>query len=92
MGEHSWLTVVSPEDPDGAELLLEPTTILPSSPFKAALVPDGIPFTSFAVADVGRSPTPPRARRHSPNRPPRWGRSPPPSHDTCGNLIQIASM
>jgi catechol 2,3-dioxygenase-like lactoylglutathione lyase family enzyme len=24
VGEHRWLTVVSPEDPDGTELLLEP--------------------------------------------------------------------
>ena len=49
-----WLTVVSPEDPDGTELLLEPSDHPAVSPFKAALVRDGIPFTSFAVDDVAR--------------------------------------
>ena len=52
LGEHSWLTVVSPEEPDGVELVLEPGDHPAVGPFKAALVADGIPFTSFAVADV----------------------------------------
>ena len=52
MGEHSWLTVVSPEAPDGVELLLEPDQHPAAGPFKKALAEDGIPFTSFAVDDV----------------------------------------
>jgi catechol 2,3-dioxygenase-like lactoylglutathione lyase family enzyme len=52
MGEHRWLTVVSPEDPDGVELVLEPDEHPAARPFKEALVADGIPFTSFAVDDV----------------------------------------
>ena len=44
--------MVSPEEPDGTELLLEPDEHPAASPFKAALVEDGMPFTSFAVADV----------------------------------------
>jgi catechol 2,3-dioxygenase-like lactoylglutathione lyase family enzyme len=52
LGEHRWLTVVSPEDPDGVELVLEPGDHPAVGPFKAALVADGIPFTSFAVSDV----------------------------------------
>jgi len=52
LGEHSWLTVVSPEDPDGTELSLEPDEHPAARPFKQALVDDGIPFTSFAVDDV----------------------------------------
>jgi catechol 2,3-dioxygenase-like lactoylglutathione lyase family enzyme len=52
MGEHSWLTVVSPEDPDGVELVLEPGDHPAVGPFKTALVADGIPWTSFAVTDV----------------------------------------
>jgi catechol 2,3-dioxygenase-like lactoylglutathione lyase family enzyme len=52
MGAHSWLTVVSPEDPDGVELVLEPGDHPAVRPFKEALVADGIPWTSFAVADV----------------------------------------
>src|SRR3954447_18312669 len=51
LGEHRWLTVVSPEDPDGPELLLEPDRHPAVRPFKEALVGDGIPFTSFAVVD-----------------------------------------
>ena len=54
MGEHRWITVVSPEDPDGTELVLEPDDHPAAKPFKEALVADGIPFTSFAVDDVQR--------------------------------------
>lgn len=53
MGESRWLTVVSPEDPDGVELLLEPDHHPAAGPFKDALAEDGIPFTTFAVDDVG---------------------------------------
>ena len=52
MGDHRWLTVVSAEEPDGVELLLEPDEHPAAKPFKDALVADGIPFTSFAVPDV----------------------------------------
>jgi catechol 2,3-dioxygenase-like lactoylglutathione lyase family enzyme len=52
MGEHSWLTVVSPDDPNGVELVLEPDAHPAAKPFKDALVADGIPYTSFAVTDV----------------------------------------
>src|SRR5919205_1552363 len=52
LGGHSWLTVVSPEEPDGVELVLEPDEHPAAKPFKAALAADGIPFTSFAVHDV----------------------------------------
>jgi catechol 2,3-dioxygenase-like lactoylglutathione lyase family enzyme len=52
VGEDRWLTVVSPEDPDGTELLLEPDGHPAAKPFKDALVADGIPFTAFAVDDV----------------------------------------
>lgn len=52
LGEDKWLTVVSPEDPDGTELLLEPSGHPAVQPYKTALVEDGIPATSFAVDDV----------------------------------------
>ena len=52
LGEARWLTVVSPGDPDGTELVLEPSSHPAVPPFKEALVADGIPFTSFAVDDV----------------------------------------
>ncbi|MEU6800661.1 MULTISPECIES: VOC family protein [Streptomyces] len=51
-GTDRWLTVVSPEEPEGTELLLEPSGHPAVRPYKAALVEDGIPATSFAVDDV----------------------------------------
>ncbi|MFE0188429.1 VOC family protein [Streptomyces sp. NPDC059008] len=51
-GGARWLTVVSPEAPDGTELLLEPSGHPAVQPYKTALVQDGIPATSFAVDDV----------------------------------------
>lgn len=48
-----WITVVSPDEPNGTELLLEPNADYPAmKALKAALVEDGIPFTAFQVADV----------------------------------------
>lgn len=52
MGEARWLTVVSPESPEGVELVIEPSGHPAAGPFKDALVADGIPFTQFAVDDV----------------------------------------
>ena len=94
MGEARWLTVVSPEDPDGPELVLEPDAHPAAPPFKDALVHDGIPFTSFAVDDV----KPEYDRLGALGV--RFTQEPleMPSvttavlDDTCGNLIQIASQ
>ena len=48
-----WITVVSPEEPDGTELLLEPNADYPAmKALKEALVQDGIPFTAFQVDDI----------------------------------------
>jgi catechol 2,3-dioxygenase-like lactoylglutathione lyase family enzyme len=52
MGEHRWLTLVSPDEPEGVQLLLEPDSHPAAQSFKRALVADGIPYTSFAVKDV----------------------------------------
>ncbi|CAM3556418.1 VOC family protein [Isoptericola cucumis] len=52
VGTDRWLTVVSPEEPDGVELLLEPSSHPAVGPYKEALVADGIPAASFAVDDV----------------------------------------
>ena len=49
LGHARWLTVVSPDDRTGTELLLEPDLHPAVRPFKRALVEDGIPFTSFGV-------------------------------------------
>ena len=92
MGEVSWLTVVSPEEPDGTELVLEPDSHPAVEPFKAAMVADGIPWTSFAVVDAQAEYERLTARGVRFTQPPV-------DHgpvitavldDTCGNLIQIS--
>ena len=53
MGDVSWLTVVSPEDVDGPELVLEPNAEYPAmKALKQSLIKDGIPFTAFEVDDL----------------------------------------
>lgn len=48
-----WITVVSPEDSDGVELLLEPNADYPAMrELKESLVGDGIPYTAFQVDDI----------------------------------------
>lgn len=91
LGKDRWLTVVSAEDPDGTELLLEPDGHPAVKPYKAALVKDGIPATSFAVDDVHAEFS--RLRElgvHFTQEPVEMG---PVTtailDDTCGNLIQI---
>jgi catechol 2,3-dioxygenase-like lactoylglutathione lyase family enzyme len=93
LGEYRWLTVVSPGAPDGVELLLEPDAHPAAKPFKAALVADGIPFTSFGVDDV-------RAEyERLLNLGVSFTQEPTDMgpvtmavlDDTCGNLIQIAA-
>ena len=51
-GEFRWLTVVSPEAPDGAELLLEPNAHPAAQAYQRAIFEAGIPATSFGVDDV----------------------------------------
>lgn len=52
VGGARWLTVVSPEDPEGVEVLLEPKGHPAAAPFTEALKKDGIPWTTFEVEDV----------------------------------------
>src|SRR5215470_9932759 len=52
MGEHKWLTVVSGEEPDGVELLLEPMGFEPAKVFQKALFDAGIPWTAFNVDNI----------------------------------------
>jgi len=91
MGEFSWLTVVSPEEPEGTELVLEPNANPAALIFQKAMFEQGIPMTAFEVEDIGME--------HE--RLKNLGvvfRSEPVDvgtaiittfDDTCGNLIQI---
>ncbi|MFY1671217.1 VOC family protein [Plantactinospora sp. WMMB334] len=93
-GEARWLTVASPADPDGVELLLEPDGHPAAKPFKQALVADGIPLTQFAVDDVYAEVE--RLKelgvefiQEATDLGPVVTAV---LDDTCGNLIQIAAM
>jgi len=93
LGEHRWLTVVSPDDPNGTELLLEPDSRPAIKPLKHALVDDGIPYTSFAVTDVQAEYDRLKAAGVKFTQPP-VDMGPVKTavlDDTCGNLIQIAA-
>ncbi len=92
-GEHRWLTVVSPDQPDGVELLLEPEGHPAARPFKDALVADGMPYTSFAVDDASAEYERLTGLGVTFTQPPT-PMGPVTTavfDDTCGNLIQIAS-
>jgi catechol 2,3-dioxygenase-like lactoylglutathione lyase family enzyme len=94
VGEFRWLTVVSPSDPNGVELVLEPDEHPAVKPFKRALVGDGIPFMSFGVDDVAIEYT--RLRDLGvvfTQEPLAMGPvTTAVFDDTCGNLIQIAQQ
>jgi catechol 2,3-dioxygenase-like lactoylglutathione lyase family enzyme len=94
VGEDRWLTVVSPEEPDGTELLLEPDGHPAVRPFKTALVEDGIPYTSFAVDDANAEFERLQAAgvRFTQEPVEMNGVTVAVLDDTCGNLIQIASQ
>jgi catechol 2,3-dioxygenase-like lactoylglutathione lyase family enzyme len=90
-GQFRWLTVVSPEGPQGVELLLEPNAHPAARAFQTALFEDGIPATSFASADIEEEYE--RLSRLGVvfrTRPTKAG---PVTvavfEDTCGNLIQL---
>jgi catechol 2,3-dioxygenase-like lactoylglutathione lyase family enzyme len=52
MGEHKWLTVVSAQEPEGVEVVLEPLGFPPAKVFTEALFAAGIPLTAFYCEDV----------------------------------------
>ncbi|MDF2977810.1 MAG: hypothetical protein K0S40_2538 [Actinomycetospora sp.] len=93
LGDASWLTVVSPEDPDGPELLLEPAGHPAVKPYRDALVEDGIPLVQFAVDDVEAE------HRRLTDKGVVFTQPPTDAgpvmvavlDDTCGNLVQIVS-
>ena len=91
LGTARWLTVVSADDQDGTEIVLEPDTHPAVGPFKTALVQDGIPFNSFAVHDIHAEYERLRAAGVVFTQPP-VAMGPVTTavlDDTCGNLIQL---
>jgi catechol 2,3-dioxygenase-like lactoylglutathione lyase family enzyme len=87
-----WLTVVSPEEPNGPELLLEPNAEYPAmKALKESLMKDGIPFTAFLVDDVHKEYDRLKGRGVEFTMEPTTmgGATVAIFNDTCGNLIQI---
>jgi catechol 2,3-dioxygenase-like lactoylglutathione lyase family enzyme len=90
-----WITVVSPEEPNGTELLLEPNAGYPAmKALKESLVKDGMPFTAFLVNDVQQEYE--RMRELGVEftmEPTNMGMTTAAVlDDTCGNLIQIYQL
>ena len=87
-----WITVVSPEEPNGPELLLEPNASYPAmKTLKESLVKDGIPYTAFQVNDVQQEYERMKGRgvefTMEPTNMGMWTAAI--FDDTCGNLIEI---
>ena len=94
MGGDRWLTVVSPQQPDGPALLLEPSGHPAVTPYKTALVADGIPAASFAVDDVAAEAERLRALGVTFTQEPT-DLGPVVMavlDDTCGNLVQLVQQ
>jgi len=94
LGDDFWLTVVSPDAPDGPELLLEPSGHPAVKPYRDALTEDGIPLAQFAVDDT-------EAEYQRLSKAGVVFTQPPTDigmavvavfDDTCGNLIQLISQ
>lgn len=94
LGEHSWLTLVSPEEEDGVELALEPNEYPAARALQESLARDGIPWTQFSVSDLEAEyerlknlgvtfPTPPMEAGKT-----KFAIF----NDTCGNLIQLIEV
>lgn len=91
MGEFRWLTVVSPEQPGGPQLVLEPNAHPAGATFQAALRADGIPATALAVDDLAATYERLCAAGVSFKSPPAemGGVVVASFDDTCGNWIQL---
>ncbi len=91
LGEHSWLTLVSPDSPGGPELLLEPAVHPAVGPYRHALAEDGIPSAQFAVDDVEGEYERLTSRGVAFTQPPTDIGTAVVAvlDDTCGNLIQL---
>lgn len=90
-GEFRWITLVSPDNQDGTELVLEPNDNPAAKEYQKKLFDQGIPATMFGVADVRKEYN--RLMKHGVKftmEPTEMGAiTIAVFDDTCGNLIQI---
>ncbi|WP_306009726.1 VOC family protein [Bacillus sp. MMSF_3328] len=91
VGEFRWISLVSPENQDGTELILEPNDNPAAKDYQKKLLEQGIPATMFGVTDVQKEYE--RLLRHGVNftmEPTKMGDNTiAVFDDNCGNLIQI---
>ena len=94
LGEDFWLTVRSPEAPDGTELLLEPSGHPAVKPYRDALMEDGIPLAQFVVDNLDAEHTRLTGLGVVFTQPPTDIGTALMAvfDDTCGNLIQLVEM
>lgn len=94
MGQYRWLTVVSPQEPDGTQLLLEPSDNPAAQTFKRAIFEQGITATAFVVDDIQAEYA--RMKKLGVKFKGEPTKTPGPTiavfDDTCGNLIQIQQL
>ncbi|WP_017548266.1 VOC family protein [Salinicoccus carnicancri] len=91
VGEYRWIALVSPEDQEGTELLLEPNDHPASREYQERIYSEGIPATMFGVADIRGE------FERLKEKGVRFSMEPTPAgemtiavlDDTCGNLIQL---
>ncbi|HYJ31842.1 MAG TPA: VOC family protein [Candidatus Binatia bacterium] len=93
-GNYRWLTVVSPEDPDGVELLLESNANPAGKAYQEAVRAQGRPAAQFLVSDVQAEHDRLAARgvKFTQTVTPTTGSVIAILDDTCGNLIQLVQL
>jgi predicted enzyme related to lactoylglutathione lyase len=93
-GGYRWLTVASPEAPDGPELQLEASTNPAARAYQQARFQQGQPAAMFFVDDVQSEYERLKDRGVKFTMPPSkvTGSTIAMLDDTCGNLIQIAAL
>ncbi len=93
-GEYRWLTVVSPEEPDGTELVLEPNDNPAAKTYQQALFEQKIPAAMFFTDDLRADYERIKSRGADFSMPPTdtTGSTIAQVNDTCGNLIQLTQL
>jgi predicted enzyme related to lactoylglutathione lyase len=94
-GDYRWLTVTSPEDPDGTELQLALDTDPAAKAYKQALFQQSQPAVMFYTSDINGNYERIKARGAEFTMPPTEvmpGSTITTLKDTCGNLIQITQL
>jgi predicted enzyme related to lactoylglutathione lyase len=93
-GGYRWLTVTSPDDPDGVELQLSLNNNPPAKAYQEAIFQQGQPAVNFITDDVKADFERIKARGGEFAMPPTevTGSTIAQLNDTCGNLIQITQL